>query len=353
MPPKLVRAVLDEIRERGPLSARELTDHGAVEPIDWSGWKGTSKATSMALEILWTRCDIVVAGRTESGAKIYDVPERAFGDIEPPRRRVRALGLARARARGGTAHPRRRLDVVDARRRSNVGRRRRDDRSRRAGRRGDRRLAAPLSRRLRRSSKTKRVRYDDRVRILGPLDPLLGTATSSATSSTSTTSGRSTSPRSSGNGAGTSARSSIATRLIGRIDARVEGNTLVVKKLWLEGDGQHDDKRDAIRGAGASRGTVRRGEECGCRGGVSATSELTQQRRRRPSGRACRDLPPVIQTSYLHRSLRARHGFRRALAVAVALTSVDAARLDPNLHVTRAGLREPLHRGTGVFRSDR
>ena len=72
--PELVAAVLEEIRERGPIPARELTDRGTVVPIDWAGWMGTSKATSMALEILWTRCDVVVAGRTESGAKIYDVP---------------------------------------------------------------------------------------------------------------------------------------------------------------------------------------------------------------------------------------------------------------------------------------
>jgi len=74
VPETLVSAVLDEIRANGPVTARDLTDHGAVEPIDWSGWKGTAKATSMALEILWTRCDIVVAGRTEKGAKVYDVP---------------------------------------------------------------------------------------------------------------------------------------------------------------------------------------------------------------------------------------------------------------------------------------
>src|SRR5215212_7767205 len=44
VPPKLVAAVLEEIRERGPVAARELTDHGTVEPIDWAGWMGTKKA---------------------------------------------------------------------------------------------------------------------------------------------------------------------------------------------------------------------------------------------------------------------------------------------------------------------
>ena len=40
--PQLVQAVLDEIREHGPMTARVLTDHVPVEPLDWSGWMGTS-----------------------------------------------------------------------------------------------------------------------------------------------------------------------------------------------------------------------------------------------------------------------------------------------------------------------
>src|SRR5215212_1800202 len=79
LPPQLIDAVLEEVRERGPVAARELTDHGSVAPIDWSGWTGTAKATSMALEILWTRCEVVVAGRTPNGNKLYDVPQRALG----------------------------------------------------------------------------------------------------------------------------------------------------------------------------------------------------------------------------------------------------------------------------------
>src|SRR5687767_3768907 len=63
VPPAVVDAVLAEVRARGPVSAGELADHGAVEPIDWSGWKGTGRMTTMAIEILWTRCAVVVAGR--------------------------------------------------------------------------------------------------------------------------------------------------------------------------------------------------------------------------------------------------------------------------------------------------
>jgi len=106
IPATLVQAVLEEVRAHGPLAGRELTDHGRVDPIDWSGWKGTAKATSMALEILWTRCDVVVAGRDPSGAKMYDVPERALREQGGPggasarqffrwaiRERARAAGL--------------------------------------------------------------------------------------------------------------------------------------------------------------------------------------------------------------------------------------------------------------------
>jgi uncharacterized protein YcaQ len=156
VPRPLVDAVFAEIREHGPVSARDLTDHGAVAPIDWSGWSGTKKTTSMALEILWTRCDIVVAGRNGSGAKLYDVPERALGAIASApshedferwalRERVRASGLL------AYAKPLADPELVDVRIEGSTRRY----------------LATPefLARRV--------VRYDDRVRILGPLDPLL------------------------------------------------------------------------------------------------------------------------------------------------------------------------------------
>nr|WP_075006315.1 winged helix DNA-binding domain-containing protein [Stigmatella aurantiaca] len=80
LPAPVLRAVLEEVEAHGPLTAAELTDHGAVEPLDWSGWKGTAKASSMALEVLWTRCDIVVCGRS-AGGKRYDVPRRALPDV--------------------------------------------------------------------------------------------------------------------------------------------------------------------------------------------------------------------------------------------------------------------------------
>lgn len=172
VPPRVLKTVLDEIGERGPVTAAELTDHGRVEAIDWSGWKGTSKATSMALEILWTRCDVVVAGRTESGAKLYDIPERALADLPPPpddfarwalRERVTAAGLL-TRAGGSMWSMLSNVrtspvveEMIEAGELVEVAL---EDSPRRY-------LAIPdfLARR--------RVTYDGRVRILGPLDPLL------------------------------------------------------------------------------------------------------------------------------------------------------------------------------------
>jgi uncharacterized protein YcaQ len=77
LPAGLIEEVLAEIRERGPITADELSDRGRVDPLDWSGWKGTGRAVSMAIEVLWTRCQIVVCGRTIRG-KQYDTPDRAF-----------------------------------------------------------------------------------------------------------------------------------------------------------------------------------------------------------------------------------------------------------------------------------
>jgi len=181
VPQKLVEAVLDEVRERGPLTARDLTDHGAVEPIDWSGWKGTARATSMALEILWTRCDIVVAGRTESGAKIYDVPERALGGMVPGvvpgvvrasgalsfdrwalHERAHAAGLL-TRAGGSM------WSMLSSVRTSPLV-----EEMIEAGELIDVMLEDSPRHYLAVPSFLKaRARYDDRIRILGPLDPLL------------------------------------------------------------------------------------------------------------------------------------------------------------------------------------
>lgn len=75
--PAILAAVLEEVATRGPISADEITDHGQIAPLDWDGWSGTKKATTLALEVLWTRCEVVVAGR-KGRSKLFDVPRRAL-----------------------------------------------------------------------------------------------------------------------------------------------------------------------------------------------------------------------------------------------------------------------------------
>ena len=173
LPAGVIEAVRDEIAARGPLSASELTDHGPVEAIDWSGWKGTSKAASMALEVLWTRCEIVVAGRSARG-KLFDVPARALPtvhDLEPGepferwaiRERVGAAGLL-TRASGPSWSM-----LKDARSSGVVDEMIADGSIEEIAIEGAKRsYLAPrggLGRRV--------AEPDDRMRILGPLDPLL------------------------------------------------------------------------------------------------------------------------------------------------------------------------------------
>lgn len=54
----VVAAVLKEVAEKGPCLVSDLRNHGSVKPLDWAGWRGTSKATAMALELLWSRCQV-------------------------------------------------------------------------------------------------------------------------------------------------------------------------------------------------------------------------------------------------------------------------------------------------------
>jgi uncharacterized protein YcaQ len=260
--PRLVEAVLEEVRTHGPLAARDLTDHGRVDPLDWSGWKGTAKATTMALEILWTRCDVVVAGRNESGAKVYDVPERALNggataasavkknggrsgrrstgpSSEFPRwalrERARAAGLL-TRAGGSM------WSMLSGVRTSGIA-----DEMIASGElievaiedSARRYLAVP-------EFLNATARYDGAVRILGPLDPLLWDRDlvrhvfdfeyvwEVYKPAHLRTWGWYVCPL------------LHRDRLIGRIDARIERGALVVRQLWLEDE---DADRAAIDAA--------------------------------------------------------------------------------------------------------
>lgn len=96
LPEGILEAVLALVKTHGPITAEGLdaiADFGRVRPMDWSGWKGTSRAAAMALEVLWTRCEVVVAGRDKRG-KLWDVPERALPGHHRRRRASREAFLA-------------------------------------------------------------------------------------------------------------------------------------------------------------------------------------------------------------------------------------------------------------------
>jgi uncharacterized protein len=260
VPAALVKAVLAEVRERGPMTAREMTDHGSVTPIDWSGWMGTSKATSMALEILWTRCDVVV-GRNESGAKIYDVPERALpradrGPLEfarwALRERVNAAGLL-TRA-GGSMWSMlggvRTSPVVDAMIE--------EGQLAEVMIEGSARRYLALPELLRRRT----VRYDDRVRILGPLDPLLWDRNLVRDVFHFEYTWEVYKPEPQRKWGWYVCPLLHRDALIGRIDARIDGDTMLVSKLWLTEDADRDAVTTALdrhaRACGANKVRVRK-----------------------------------------------------------------------------------------------
>jgi uncharacterized protein YcaQ len=183
LPAGVVEKVLEEVRARGPVAAEDLADHGRVEPLDWSGWRGTPRAAKMALEVLQTRCDVVVCGRGPRG-KVYDVPERALPEaarvrVHPPRRsvenrveafrrwalleRVEAAGFL-ARAAGATwsmLDPARRAGVPEALLADGAVEEVRVEGSPRT-------YLAPRG-----FAERRHPAPDGRVRLLGPLDPLV------------------------------------------------------------------------------------------------------------------------------------------------------------------------------------
>ncbi|MFL6139962.1 MAG: winged helix-turn-helix domain-containing protein [Frankiaceae bacterium] len=102
--PGYVEAVLEEVRERGPLSARELSDPGG-RAGQWWGWADGKTA----LEALFAWGELTVAGRVNFERR-YDLPERVLPaavlaapavDGDEARREMlrisaRALGVATA-----------------------------------------------------------------------------------------------------------------------------------------------------------------------------------------------------------------------------------------------------------------
>ncbi|NOY24773.1 MAG: hypothetical protein GXP62_02780 [Oligoflexia bacterium] len=173
LPEGLVADVLAEVRERGPVTPADLQDRGAVQALDWSGWKGTSRAVTMALEVLWTRCQVLVTGRGATG-KRYDLPERALpvpAHPPPPADIDAALLLDRVHAAGlmATANGPLWSGLAPARDAGIEARLLQNGQLASVRLSGSRRgyLTTPAF------LDARPVEPDSRLRILGPLDPML------------------------------------------------------------------------------------------------------------------------------------------------------------------------------------
>ena len=98
--PGFMQSALDEVAERGPLSARELSDAG-ISAGGWWGWSDGKRA----LEALFAAGRVAVAGR-RGFERLYDLPERVIParvltmPTPEPEEAQRALMRIAARALG-------------------------------------------------------------------------------------------------------------------------------------------------------------------------------------------------------------------------------------------------------------
>ena len=72
---ELVASLLDEIRERGPSTSRDLDD-GLPRSRDHWGWNWSE--TKRVLEYLFLAGEVAIAGRTAQFERLYDLPERVL-----------------------------------------------------------------------------------------------------------------------------------------------------------------------------------------------------------------------------------------------------------------------------------
>jgi uncharacterized protein YcaQ len=103
------REILARLRAEGPLPSRELPDL-CERPWSSTGWTNNKNVTRL-LEFMVSRGEVAVAGR-KGRERLWDLAERVYPDVpvlpaaeavrERDRRRLRALGIARAR---GTEMP--------------------------------------------------------------------------------------------------------------------------------------------------------------------------------------------------------------------------------------------------------
>ncbi|MFC7527119.1 winged helix-turn-helix domain-containing protein [Actinoplanes sp. GCM10030250] len=106
--PELVSWVLDEVRERGPITAAEI-EHDAPRTRDNWGWNWS--VVKQALEWLFYTGQVTAAERTSSFARRYDMPERVLpsavldAPTPEPEEAFRALVELSAQALGVAAEP--------------------------------------------------------------------------------------------------------------------------------------------------------------------------------------------------------------------------------------------------------
>lgn len=102
------RYVLRELRDRGPLRARDLEDRTQVRWRTGPGWGGDESVRHVAtmLDILWFKGEVMIVGR-DGQQRVWDLTERSLSMDEPrlPQREVaRRIVDGQLRARGvGTA----------------------------------------------------------------------------------------------------------------------------------------------------------------------------------------------------------------------------------------------------------
>lgn len=81
--PEFVAWVLEEVREKGPLTAREV-EHDAPRDKDNWGWNWSE--VKMALEYLFYKGHVTAARRNSAFERVYDLPERVIppAQLEQP-----------------------------------------------------------------------------------------------------------------------------------------------------------------------------------------------------------------------------------------------------------------------------
>src|SRR4051812_22574274 len=72
--PELLDEVLDEVRERGPITAADIADDAPKRSGPWWGWSDVKRA----VEFLFWSGKVTSARRTTSFARLYDLPERVL-----------------------------------------------------------------------------------------------------------------------------------------------------------------------------------------------------------------------------------------------------------------------------------